>query len=140
MGGDLVYNDDKIKSSSLTKVFEEQFPYFLAIGMSYEEYWHGNCWLTQYYLKAWKIKREMRNEELWLQGAYFFEALCDIAPVICAYPKRGAKPHEYLKEPFPLHKKTKEEEEREAERERDKALDFFKKWAASVQSKIENEK
>lgn len=46
------------------------------MGMSAEEYWHGDPELTQAYALAYKIRKEERNWELWLQGLYIYHAVC----------------------------------------------------------------
>lgn len=139
MEGSLVTNDKEEKISSFTEVFEEQCPYFMAIGMTYQEYWYEDCWLSEYYLKAYKIKQEQKNQELWLQGVYIYEALIDVSPILHPFSKKGTKPLEYPKKPYSLFEDKKEKEE-EIEIERKRALDFFKNWGKSVANKIENKK
>ena len=84
--------------------------------MTYEEYWNGDCTLTKYYRKADEIRKERRNEELWLQGMYIYEALCDVTPVLHAFAKKGAKPHPYTEKPYAIsekqHRRMEEEKER----------------------------
>ena len=103
-------------SFTYTEKFYEVFPYYLAIGMTYEQFWNGDCTLTKYYRKADEIKKERRNEELWLQGMYIYEALCDVSPVLHAFAKKGTKPQSYSEKPYAI---TKAQQERiEAEKER----------------------
>lgn len=83
-------------------LFCKHLPYYLSIGMTYDQYWYGDCRLTRYYKKAHEIKKERKNQELWLQGAYFYEALADVAPVLRAFAKNGTKPIPYVSEPFAL--------------------------------------
>ena len=47
-----------------------------------------------------RIKR--KNEELYLQGRYVYEAIGAFAEILPAFPKKGAKIHPYLEEPYPL--------------------------------------
>jgi hypothetical protein len=60
---------------------------------------------------------EKRNQELWLQGMYIYEALCDVSPILHAFAKRGTKPVPYTEQPYPLSnkevKRAKEDKERE---------------------------
>lgn len=58
---------------------------------------------------------ERTNAELWLQGMYVYEALCDVSPVLVAYPKKGAKVAPYAAEPYPISKDALEKN-RAAER------------------------
>lgn len=128
------------KTSSLTEVFEKECPYFMAIGMSYNEFWYDDCWLAQYYLKAHKIKKEQENEKLWLQGVYIYEALCCVAPVLHAFSKKGTKPLNYSRKPYPLYEQTEEEKEQEAQKDREKAKQFFENWVKQTRKKFKANK
>ena len=103
-------------SFTYTEKFYELFPYYLSIGMTPEQYWDGDPTLTEYYRKADKIRIERRNEELWLQGMYIYEALCDVSPVLHAFAKKGTKPQPYSNKPYAIseeqHKRVEEEKER----------------------------
>ena len=61
------------------------------------------------YRKAAEIRNQRKNQELWLQGMYIYEALCDVAPVMRAFVKKGTKPGKYPEEPYPLTAKEREE-------------------------------
>ena len=84
--------------------------------MTYDEFWNGDCTLTKYYRKADEIRKERRNEELWLQGMYIYEALCDVSPVLHAFAKKGTKPQPYAEKPYAIteaqHRRAEEEKER----------------------------
>ena len=80
--------------------FYEVFPYYLAIGMTEEQYWDRDCELVRHYRRAAQIRQELADQQAWLQGAYVYEALLDAAPVLHAMAKRGTKPLPYRKEPF----------------------------------------
>ena len=99
-----------------TEKFYELFPYYLAIGMTYDQYWNGDPTLVKHYRKADEIRKERRNEELWLQGMYIYEALCDVSPVLHAFAKKGTKPQPYSEKPYAItetqHQRAVEEKER----------------------------
>ena len=95
-------------SFTYTERFYEQFPYYLAIGMSPEQYWEGDPALTKYYRKADEIKRDRMNQEKWLQGMYIYEAICDASPILHAFAKKGTKPHPYSDKPYALTEKQRE--------------------------------
>ena len=103
-------------SFTYTEKFYELFPYYLAIGMTYEQYWNGDCTLVKYYRKADEIRKERRNEELWLQGMYVYEAICDVSPILHAFAKKGTKPQPYSEKPYAIteaqQKRVEEEKER----------------------------
>ena len=70
--------------------------------MSYDEYWNGDVWAVVAYNKAEKRRKERKNQELHLQGMYFYEALCDASPILHAFAKKGTKAHPYRTEPYKL--------------------------------------
>ena len=85
--------------------FYEVFPYYLSIGMTYDQYWNGDSTLPIYYRKAEELRNEKRNQELWLQGMYVYEAICDVAPILQAFAKKGTKPRPYTTNPYPITSK-----------------------------------
>lgn len=87
---------------SYTDKFNELFPLYLAIGMTEEQYWDKDCMLVTYYRKAEELKTNRKNQEMWLQGAYFYDALCRVSPVLHSFAKKGAKPLPYPSEPYPI--------------------------------------
>ena len=99
-----------------TERFYEMFPYYLSIGMTYEQYWDGDCTLTKYYREAEELRNERRNQELWLQGMYFYEAICDVSPILHAFAKKGTKPHPYSEKPYAISEKQIRQEREEKER------------------------
>lgn len=101
---------------SYTEQFYLHLPFYLSIGMTYEQYWDGDCCLVKYYREAFKLKRDRENKKLWLQGMYIYEAFCDVSPLLHAFAKKGTKPIPYPTEPYAI---TKEEiEQRKIEKEK----------------------
>ena len=137
MGDSLEEPNKENELTSYTKIFEETCPIYMSIGMSYEQFWYEDCWVAKAYLKAYKLKKEQLNEQFWLQGMYIYEALVDVSPILHAFSKKGTKPLEYPKEPYPLHKKEeKKVTEQEQYIEREKAELFFKNWSKAVAKKF----
>lgn len=101
---------------SYTEQFYSHLPFYLSIGMTFEQYWNEDCCLVKYYREAFNIKRERDNERMWLQGMYIYEALCDVSPVLRAFAKNGTKPVKYSSEPYAITKK--EIERRRIEKEK----------------------
>lgn len=125
-------------SFTYTDKFYELFPYYLAIGMTPEQYWDGDCTLPKYYRKAEELRNEKRNEELWLQGMYVYEAICDVAPILHAFAKKGTKPNPYASKPYPLTSKQVEQDEEEKQRKvAEKGKRFMEAMAASINKKFE---
>lgn len=93
------------------------------MGMTYEQYWDASPYLAVSYRKAYKLRREMENEQAWLEGVYNYYAFA-----VCltnAFSKRGAKKEQYLERPFdlfPLTEREKKRREREEIKKMDEAL------------------
>lgn len=110
MGSENTDNDTLTSHfSTYTEYFNKVFPYYLAMGMTYDQFWNDDCNIAKYYRQAYEIKKKQKNEELWLQGMYIYEALCDVSPVLHAFAKKGTKPAKYPIEPYPLSEKEVEE-------------------------------
>lgn len=101
-----------------TKVFEDAFPHYLAMGMSYEQFFESDCCLVKYYRQAEKIKLERKNEEYWLQGMYTYQAIYRLVPILRSMSK-ATKPEDYLEEPIPV---TKEQLKAYQDKQREKDL------------------
>lgn len=71
------------------------------------------------YREADRRRMERTNAEAHLMGLYFYEALCDVSPILHAFAKKGTKPIQYRIEPYPILRKPEEEkteQQEEAER------------------------
>lgn len=131
MGGELV--NSPAPSFSYTEVFEQHFPYYLAMGMTYEQFWYKDCKLVEYYRKADEIRAERKNQELWLQGMYIYDALCRVSPILHAFAKNGTRPEDYPDKPYPISERKAEQERMEREKaNRAKARAVFEAWAANL--------
>ena len=101
--------------------------------MTPEQYWDGDPSLAKYYRQADEIKRSRRNQELWLQGMYIYEALCDVSPVMNAFAKKGTKVIPYSDHPYPLStKEIAAEKKLQEQREREKAKRYMESKMAKI--------
>jgi phage-related protein len=106
--------------------------------MTAEQYWEGDCTLVKYYRKAEELRNEKRNQELWLQGMYVYEAICDVAPILHAFAKKGTKPTPYSEKPYPLNAKQSARDEEEKQRRlTEKGKRFMEAMATSINKKFE---
>ena len=121
-----------------TEKFYEHFPYYLAIGMTYDQYWNGDCALVKYYRKADELRMERLNQEKWLQGMYIYEAFCDASPILHAFAKKGVKPHPYSDKPYPITEKQRERNEVAKDKAiSDKGKKFMEAFAKMNNKKFE---
>ncbi len=100
--------DSSLPFRTYTEQFYELFPYYLSIGMTFEQYWNGDPILAKCFRRAENLRLEKLNQQLWLQGMYFYEALCDVSPIMHAFAKKGTKPIPYTDSPYPLNNKQRE--------------------------------
>lgn len=92
----------------------------MAIGMTYDEYWHGDPFMVRAFYKAEKLRRERLNAEMWLNGVYTLKAL--EATVGNLMKKKTDKSITYPEKPIEFEQKqsaapmekTKEQEQQEA--------------------------
>lgn len=113
----------------------------MSIGMSYDEFWNGDVSTVRAYRKAYELQEKRRNQELWLQGMYFYEALCDASPLFRFSMKKGTiKPEPYIKEPYPISAaEVREREEREAQRKAERLKAEFAAFAERMRNKMPQE-
>lgn len=94
------------------------------MGMTLEQFWDGAPSLVTMYRKAFRIKRELANEEAWLQGLYVFDAFAVV--MANAFSKRSAKKLQYVEQPidiFPLSDQEKQRREQEAQKKMQQAME-----------------
>ena len=122
-----------------TEIFEECFPFYLAIGMSSAEYWEGDPSLARYFRKAYKIKQDEINNNAWLQGLYIYDAVS--TAVYNALRGKNSQAREYAKQPFNLEnrEKTEQEKAKDVEIEQEKALAWMENFVRINNKKIDPE-
>lgn len=96
----------------------------MNMGVSYDEYWHGDYTKLPYYRKAYAIKREETNQQLWLQGLYFLRAISSVIPKSeLLYPE----------EPLPL---TKQDVEKQEEKQKQTQITNARAYMEAVMKKV----
>jgi hypothetical protein len=98
---------------SFHELFQEALPQYMAIGMSQAEFWEGPLWLAGAYREAAAIRDKQADAEAWRMGAYVYQAVLRASPVLHAFASKGAKPAEWLEEPFTVSAERQAEEEAE---------------------------
>lgn len=70
------------------------------------------------YREAYKLRRQIQNEEAWLQGAYIYDAFA-----VClanAFSKKGAKKLNYIERPIDIYPPSEAEKKRREMEEKKK--------------------
>ena len=99
--------DKPSKPITYTEIFDEAFPEYLAMGMTYDLYWNMDAALVKAYRKAKEIRRDEHNFDLWLQGRYIYDAIAALSPILrTSFSKRPVKAEKYVEKPYPLTEKA----------------------------------
>lgn len=98
--------------------------------MTYEQFWLQDSKLVIPYNKAHKLRIQQKNEEMWLQGLYVYNAFGTV--MANAFKSKGSTPSKYLEKPMDLFPKPVEDTEEEAIKQREKVIksltNFKKSW------------
>lgn len=76
----------------------------MMCGMTYEQFWYGDPYLVVLFRKAHELQVEQRNQELWLQGLYFYNAVS--VAINNAFSKQKQK---YINKPLQLFPPSEDE-------------------------------
>ena len=136
---------NEVEHIFLTEVFEKMCPYYMAIGMTYDQYWRDDVTMPIMFRKAYRIKQEEIKWQIWEEGVYTYEALCKVSPVLHAFAKNGTKPLPFSSEPYGIKELRENKEEKEiikekqiVENEKLRAQIFFNNWYRATKKHFEN--
>lgn len=107
----------------------EAFPYYLSIGMTEEQYWERDPYLTKIFYKAHLMKIESKNQELWMQGFYFYNAISTAFSNL--FRKKGQPQERYLEKPIRITPLSDAEKREQRIKEREKIISELSKWEKS---------
>lgn len=96
----------------------------MTYGMTADEYWNGNPYLVVGYRQAHELDIRRKNEELWLQGRYIFDAIMIAISNIHLDGKKHTI-NQYTEKPYDLFDKTEQELKKEKEKARQKVIAQF---------------
>ena len=85
MDGDDLSESEPSEPKILAEIFRLAFPYYLAMGMTYDEYWRDDPTLVRDYRKAWEIRKKNDEFDRWRRGMYFYDALLRVSPVVLSW-------------------------------------------------------
>lgn len=123
------------KPMTYAEFFEAWFPFYLSIGMTYDQYWKQRSDLVIPYTKAYMMKRDEKNFFAWLQGAYVYEAFHAVMSNFGAGLSGKTSKAAYSEEPRPIRAKTEEELEQEAMDKRRKFVAALNRFHRQMESK-----
>ena len=115
---------------SFSDIFTELCPMYMAYGMTYEQYWYGDPWMVRAFAQAFLLKRKIRNEDAWIQGAYIANAFSTV--LSNAFGKKKAN---YLEKPLDLFPKTEGEKQMEIREQRRKLVAWLSKMKKVTDAK-----
>lgn len=126
MGSAEISDDDALlegfKSSIEPLTFGEQLDewcyYYMSIGVPYDVFWYGDYCCLKYYESTYRLTKRMKNEMLWLQGMYNYEAFG--TTISRAFDKRSKA--EYSKKPYEIVEKTEREKKLEIEEKQKRVI------------------
>lgn len=114
---------------SFSDTLDKLCAYYMALGVDANDYWNGDYTLLKFYVQKHRIAVEQKNEELWLQGLYFYQA-------VAVALSQGFSKHSAAKYPEKPYRVTKMSEEEKA-RENQKMVDNFRASLMAVGKRFE---
>lgn len=117
------------------EIFQEVFPLYLSLDMSYDEFYNKDCQLVKAYLKAYEMKQERDNTNMWIQGMYVYDAILRASPILHPFAKGGTEPIPYLEQPYALSKEEQKAREEKEEREHMLKAKAYMEHKASIINK-----
>lgn len=152
--GDRLTEEERPQTSQTPygDTFDAMLPHYMAMGMSYEQYWDGEYGIRKAYREAYKIR--MENEQRvsdvnnWYMGQYIRVALQSVQLVVAAgLMKNTPTLPDYPDEPF-LQKaektKTEEAKKQHEEDQSKMAMAMFQamigKFNQNIERRLEKEK
>lgn len=96
----------------------------MAIGMSSEEFWHGNPWLAKAFIERDKVLRDKAYVDEWRSGIYHLKAVAALLDKNSQYPER------------PLFSTEDEDEELRAQKALDEQRDKFLALMANANKRL----
>lgn len=100
--------------TTLEEQLDQLAEYYISLGVPYEVFWYDDYCKLKYYEAAYRNKRKMENENMWLQGMYFYQAIA--IALSNAFRGKGKQPQNYPDKPMDIFPKTEAEQKAENER------------------------
>ena len=110
----------------MSELFDKYCPVYMAYGMTYDEYWHGDPRMVEAFREAHLLRLKEQNMMAYYSGVYTYRAFETV--LANAFSKPGTPPHKYLEKPLDIFPKTKEEQEAEEEQELQRLVASLNSW------------
>ena len=101
-------------------IWEETLPYALLIGVPYDLFWHLTPKKFESFEKAYKLKRQIEDENNWCLGIYFCRSLS--VALDNAFNGKNAKSR-YFEQP--IFSNIEKQDQELSEEEKDRQVDLF---------------
>ena len=117
--GDRLTEEKETKQTSLTPygdIFDEALPQYMAMGMSYDEFWNGECGTKRACRKAFEIRIETEQKiadtNNWYLGQYIVSVLHSVPLLVAGLNvKDTSSLPKYPDKPFYMTAEEKKKEE-----------------------------
>jgi len=96
-------------------MLDKQCAYYMMIGVSYDEFWYGDYSKLKYFRELHNLEIERKNQELWMQGLYFYEAIC--CALENAFAKSGTPRKKYPEKPHRITPLSEDEKKIEQKKQ-----------------------
>lgn len=113
----------------MTDLFYAVLPLYLTYGMTAEEFWHCNPRMYKVYRRAYIMKKQARNEEMYVNGIYTLKAVeVAVTNIVNAlFSKSKKEPLKYFDKPLDVwNEKTEEQKAEDEERKNEINLERAK--------------
>ena len=120
-------------------IFEKYCPLYMSYGMTYDENWYDACFKAKYYREMYKLKLQQKDELMWEQGMYIYEAIIQCSPILHPFSKE-TKPLPYTEKPhlsdvFESEEEKQKQLKQQEENEKIKAYAWMKTIARFYKNK-----
>ncbi len=128
----------EVEAISYTQAFRKACPIFMFYGLSYDDFWHSDPFKAKYQLQKFRLELKHKDELMWEQGMYIYEAILQCSPILHPFSK-ATNPLPYTEQPH-LVKLEQDEKDRqqEIENERLKAQIWVQNMARIFQEKFKD--
>lgn len=111
-------------------MYHEAFPHYLAMGMTWEQFWEQDSALVKDYREAKRLRIDEENYVAWLHGLYIYEALCNASPLFRAFSKSGTTARPYPDKPHELERRKRMTEKEENEQKMRDGMAYMQRMTA----------